>query len=243
MKDLYDIHCHILPGVDDGAKDMETAVELIRREAEAGIGTIILTPHFRKEMFEASMDDIWAAYDELSWEIRNTGVRLYMGCEFHANMDMTSILDEGLRPTMAGSPYVLTEFATGSTAAFIQERADDLLTSGYRPILAHIERYRALRKDFDLIEHLIEMGCSMQVNADSVIGKEGLGAQAFCKKLMQADMLHFIGSDAHDLKRRAPRMGECSEYLKKKMGRIYTSRLMRENPARVIESGTEGYEA
>ena len=235
MRDLYDIHCHILPGVDDGAKNMDIALALIEKEIEAGVETIILTPHFRKEMFEPDMEDIWNAYDELLYETRYKNIRLYLGCEFHANMEMVETLDNDLRPTLADSRYVLTEFAHNSTRAFMKERADALLTSGYRPIIAHIERYRATRKDFDLIEDLIEMGCEVQVNADAIIGRDGLGAQRFCKKLMQEDMLHYVGSDTHNLRGRAPHLGECCEYLKKHMGRLYTSRIMRDNPSKIVE--------
>lgn len=235
MRDLYDIHCHILPGVDDGAKNMDIALALIEKEIEAGIETIILTPHFRKEMFEPDMEDIWNAYDELLYETRYKNIRLYLGCEFHANMEMVETLDNDLRPTLADSRYVLTEFAHNSTRAFMKERADALLMSGYRPIIAHIERYRATRKDFDLIEDLIEMGCEVQVNADAIIGRDGLGAQRFCKKLMQEDMLHYVGSDTHNLRGRAPHLGECCEYLKKHMGRLYTSRIMRDNPSKIVE--------
>lgn len=235
MRDLYDIHCHILPGVDDGAKNMDIALALIEKEIEAGVETIILTPHFRKEMFEPDMEDIWNAYDELLYETRYKNIRLYLGCEFHANMEMVETLDNDLRPTLADSRYVLTEFAHNSTRAFMKERADALLMSGYHPIIAHIERYRATRKDFDLIEDLIEMGCEVQVNADAIIGRDGLGAQRFCKKLMQEDMLHYVGSDTHNLRGRAPHLGECCEYLKKHMGRLYTSRIMRDNPSKIVE--------
>lgn len=235
MRDLYDIHSHILPGVDDGAKNMDIAIALIEKEIEAGVETIILTPHFRKEMFEPDMEDIWNAYDELLYETRYKNINLYLGCEFHANMEMVETLDNDLRPTLADSRYVLTEFAHNSTRAFMKERADALLMSGYRPIIAHIERYRATRKDFDLIEDLIEMGCEVQVNADAIIGRDGLGAQRFCKKLMQEDMLHYVGSDTHNLRGRAPHLGECCEYLKKHMGRLYTSRIMRDNPSKIVE--------
>ena len=236
MRDLYDIHCHILPGVDDGAKDMDMALSMIEKEIDAGVETIILTPHFRKEMFEPDMEDIWSAYDTLVDETRNRNIRMYLGCEFHANMEMVETLDRDLRPTLADSRYVLTEFSSSSTRAFIKERADALLTAGYYPIIAHIERYRALRKDFDFIADLIEMGCEMQVNADAVIGRNGLGAQRFCKKLMQEDMLHYVASDAHNLRGRASHMGECCEYLKKHMGRLYTSRIMRDNPSKIVET-------
>ena len=107
MRDLYDIHCHILPGVDDGAKDMDMALSMIEKEIDAGVETIILTPHFRKEMFEPDMEDIWSAYDTLVDETKNRNIRLYLGCEFHANMEMVETLDRDFRPTLADSRYVL----------------------------------------------------------------------------------------------------------------------------------------
>lgn len=215
---------------------MDMALSMIEKEIDAGVETIILTPHFRKEMFEPDMEDIWSAYDTLVDETKNRNIRLYLGCEFHANMEMVETLDRDFRPTLADSRYVLTEFSSSSTRAFIKERADALLTAGYYPIIAHIERYRALRKDFDFIADLIEMGCEMQVNADAVIGRNGLGAQRFCKKLMQEDMLHYVASDAHNLRGRASHMEECCEYLKKHMGRLYTSRIMRDNPSKIVET-------
>lgn len=234
MKDLYDIHCHILPGVDDGAKCMDTALELLRREYEDGVRQIILTPHYRRGMFTPSMESIMEAYDELKQRSRGLDIGLHLGCEFFVNMEMADILERKKRPTMAGSRYVLCEFSGSMETAFIRERCTHLLGRGFIPILAHIERYPALTKDFDCIDDLISLGCLMQVNAGSVIGKSGFSAKQFCRQLMKEDMLHLIGSDAHDLKKRVPLLGDCSEYLKKHAGRVYTGRVLRDNPEMII---------
>ena len=235
MRDLYDIHCHILPGVDDGAKDMDMALSMIEKEIDAGVETIILTPHFRKEMFEPDMEDIWSAYDTLVDETRNRNIRLYLGCEFHANMEMVETLDRDFRPTLADSRYVLTEFSSSSTRAFIKERADALLTAGYYPIIAHIERYEATRLDLNFVEELDDMGACMQINADSIIGKEGFFIKRFCIKLMKYDLVQFVGSDCHNMYDRISRVGEAYSYVKKKMGETYANNLFIENPQKILK--------
>lgn len=235
MQGLYDIHCHIIPGVDDGAADMETALAILKKEYEDGVRHIILTPHYRREMFEPSMKEVLAGFEALK-RAAEPDLSLYFGCEFHVNTEMSQTLDAKLRPTMAGSCFVLSEFSEISPESFFKERCYHLVGSGYIPILAHVERYRALTHNFDLIEELTDIGCRIQVNADAVLGKNGVAAKRFCRKLIMEDMLDFIGSDAHDLKRRAPHLGECAEYLEKKAGRIYTSKIFRENPAEILEA-------
>lgn len=235
MEGMYDIHCHIIPGVDDGAEDLDMAMELLRMEYSDGVRTIILTPHFRRRMFEPPMEQVTASYKQLKEAAADElDMKLYLGCEYHVNMDIAEDFIKGRRPTMAGSRYVLCEYSSASEPAFIKERSYHLISRGFVPILAHIERYPALTKNFDLIEELTEMGCMMQMNAGSILGADGFKVKRFCKKVIQYDMLHLIGSDAHDLKLRVPRMGACAAYLEKKYGRAYAEKILCENPAHII---------
>lgn len=235
MRGMWDIHCHILPGVDDGAKDMEMAKALLRKEMEDGVQNIILTPHYRRRMFEPEMSLIYSTYEQLKQETRDWDIHLYLGCEYHANMDMAEDLNAGKRPTLGGSRYVLCEFSNGDLASYITERTYQLLANGYIPVLAHIERYKALTKDFSLIDDLVERGCRMQVNAGSILGEDGFFTRRFCKKLIDYDLLHFIGSDAHNLTDRTPRIGECAAYLEKKYGEEYAQQILQENPGKLIK--------
>ena len=231
---MWDIHCHILPGVDDGAEDMEMAKMLIRKELDDGVQNIILTPHYRRRMFEPEMSQIYSMYEQLRQETEDWDINLYLGCEYHANMDMAEDLNAGKRPTLGGSRYVLCEFSDGDLASYITERTYQLLANGYIPVLAHIERYKALTKDFSLIDDLVERGCRMQVNAGSILGEDGFFTRRFCKKLIDYDLLHFIGSDAHNLTDRTPRIGECASYLEKKYGEAYAQQILLENPGRIM---------
>ena len=231
---MWDIHCHILPGVDDGAKDMEMAKALLQKEAEDGVQNIILTPHYRRRMFEPEVSLIRDTYEQLKQETADWDIRLYLGCEYHANMDMAEELNAGKCLTLGGSRYVLCEFSEGDMTSYITERTYQLLTSGYIPILAHIERYKALTRDFSLIDDLVERGCRMQVNAGSILGEDGFFVRRFCKKLIEYELLHFIGSDAHNLKDRTPRIGECAAFLEKKYGEDYARRLLQYNPEKIM---------
>lgn len=175
IKGIYDIHCHIVPGVDDGATDIGETVKLLRMEYEQGVRTVIATPHFRFRMFETPAEKVREQFrlvEKAASEI-SPDLHVYLGCEFHANMEMLPMLREQKVMTMAGSRYVLTEFSHNSEESYMQERLGALLSGGYKPIMAHIERYEATRNSLDFVEELADMGVYMQINADSITGKDG----------------------------------------------------------------------
>ena len=207
-KGIYDIHCHIVPGVDDGATDIEETGKLLRMEYEQGVRTIIATPHFRF---------------------------VYLGCEFHTNMEMISMLRENKVMTMAGSRYVLTEFSHNSEENYIRERLSALLSGGYKPIVAHIERYEATRTSMDFVEELVDMGVCMQINADSITGKDGFFTKRYCNRVMKQDLLHFVGSDCHNSTKRISRIGEAYRVVTAKFGQDYADELFIRNPERILE--------
>ena len=198
---IFDIHCHIVPGVDDGAADIEESRKLLEMEYKQGVRNIILTPHFRFQMF----------------------------------MEMLPMLREKKVATMAGSRYVLVEFSHNSEASYIRERLSAMLSGGYRPIVAHIERYEATRTDLDFVEELTEMGAYMQINADSIVGKCGFFTKRYCQKLMKNDLVHFVGSDCHDSSKRISRIGEAYSYVIKKMDTDYAKQLFIRNPQKIID--------
>ena len=188
-KGIYDIHCHIVPGVDDGATDIEETGKLLRMEYEQGVRTIIATPHFRFRMFETSAEKVKEQFklvEKAAAEVASD-LHVYLGCEFHTNMEMISMLRENKVMTMAGSRYVLTEFSHNSEENYIRERLSTLLSGGYKPIVAHIERYEATRTSMDFVEELVDMGVCMQINADSITGKDGFFTKRYCNRVMKQD--------------------------------------------------------
>ena len=130
IKGIYDIHCHIVPGVDDGATDIGETVKLLRMEYEQGVRTVITTPHFRFRMFETPAEKVREQFrlvEKAASEI-SPDLHVYLGCEFHANMEMLPMLREQKVMTMAGSRYVLTEFSHNSEESYIRERLGALLS-------------------------------------------------------------------------------------------------------------------
>ena len=239
MIGLYDVHCHILPGVDDGARSMDDAMALLKIEYEDGIRTIYLTPHFRYQMFEPTGERIEKQYEllQLNAQKEFPDLRLELGCEFHSCISMVDMLRMHNRFTMGESRCVLTEFSSGDDRKWIRNRCNDLLYHGYQPIIAHAERYPALYGKYEELEQLSQMGAYIQINAESILGKSGFGVKQFCKKLMKLDLLHLVGSDAHDLKHRRPVMGKCAAYIGKVMGEDYAKRIFIENPQNIMEMG------
>ena len=221
MKGLYDIHCHILPGVDDGARNMEESLWMLNKEYQEGVRHVILTPHFRYDMFEPHMNIVTRQFMQLrraAMNIGDEGMRLYLGCELHSSMDMVECLKKGRRLTLAGSRYVLVEFSNGDEKNYIEERVRSLLMNGFIPIIAHVERYKATRNDIGFLTELTDMGAHIQVNADTISGQDGFGAKTFARKVMKHGLLDFVGSDGHRKTERIPEIGKCVAKMEKTMG-------------------------
>ena len=238
MKGFYDIHCHILPGVDDGARNMDEALWMLNKEYEDGVRHVILTPHFRYEMFEPHMNIVTRQFMQLrraAMNVGTEGIQLYLGCELHSSMDMVECLKKGRRLTMAGSRYVLVEFSNGDEKSYIEERVRSLLMNGFIPIIAHAERYQATRNDIHFLAGLREMGAYIQINANTISGQNGFGAKNYAKKLMKQNLLDFVGSDGHRQNERIPEIGRCAEKMERMMGSEYVKKILIRNPRRITE--------
>lgn len=236
MEVLVEMHCHILPGVDDGADTMEEALELLQMEADQGVRQVILTPHYREGYFETSREQIREVYQKFCRMAsrRRIPVTCYLGCELHKNADILQLLEKESAFRMADTRYVLLEFSESDAFRIIRNFTVGLLNNGYRPILAHVERYRELNEE--RVQELTELGAYIQVNAESILGKSGWKSKRFCHRLLKEDNVHFIGSDAHNVRKRPPCLGACAEYMKKKFGEEQTLRILSENPQKLLKN-------
>lgn len=235
MTGWADMHCHILPGVDDGAKDEAEALRLLHMEYRQGVRQIIVTPHYRLDYFETSRERVRGQFLKMKELAAKElpEMELFLGCEFHRQEGMNARLKEDAAYGMADSSYVLVEFSSMDTMNVIKGYTGRLLTHGYRPVIAHAERYPALRK-IDNIDFLIKEGAYIQVNAGAILGTEGWSARSYTRMLLKEDYVHFIGSDAHDTRRRVPCIGKCAAYLQRKAGQMQTKRLLKDNPKKLL---------
>lgn len=234
IEGITDIHCHILPEVDDGAADMKEAVQLLQMEYGQGVRRVILTPHYRANYFETPRRKVEEVFEKLQRQVGDAGMdmQLFLGCEFHRQMDMIEKLNDAtLR--MAGTRYVLLEFAGLDTMDSIRYYTTQLMIHGFRPVIAHAERYRALQ-EIKNVRFLAESGVYIQVNAESICGAAGWSMKRYCARLLKTGNIHFVGSDAHNVSMRPPLMGKCAAYLKKKVGVPAAEKILIENPSKLI---------
>lgn len=237
MEYFTDIHSHLLPGVDDGSRNMEQTLEMVKIAYENGIRKIIVTPHYNRR-YNLVNADVFDVYDEVRTAIRQSALDmlLYLGNEIYYDSEVPELLEQGQINTLAGSNYVLVEFSPVTVFQNIKEGLYQILLSGYRPILAHCERYQSIVEHRDYVKELIEMGVYIQVNATSVTGGNGRTAKKFVKQLMKSDDIHFIATDAHSDGTRAPKLDACVKWIGKKFGQDYVHTLLVQNPQKVLDN-------
>ncbi len=233
---IIDVHSHILPGIDDGAKDMEETIEMLNMAVEEGIEAIIATPHCEVGMGHEHAHKCREAYDTVSnyIETHKIPLQLYMGNEIYYSESIPELLQSGEMGTMNDTRYILVEFPMHIGYQMAERALVNLLYAGYWPIIAHVERYSALR-NWKKIYELVRIGVYIQVNAGSIIGKEGWLTRRFCKQLMRRKLVHVIGTDAHGSRHRCPMMKMCFEYIDKRYGRNYRKQMSEKNPLRILK--------
>lgn len=238
MKYLVEMHCHIIPGVDDGAQDMETSMAMLERYIQEGVTRIICTPHYRPGFAAASPGQIVRQYEAFTDEADARGfggkALLYLGCEAHDVTDVVDGLTMGRVATMAQSEYVLIEFRYDTPFFRMQQTIRNLQMAGFYPIVAHAERYEMLLNHRENLDNLVSAGALIQLNAPSVLGKLGRSTAKFCKELLADGQVHFVASDAHNMTDRAPMLAECSRFLERTVGETGCKRLLVENPEAII---------
>lgn len=232
-----DVHSHILPGVDDGSPNMETTLIMLRQAMEQNIETIIATPHFTAGGKNQPVEELIRIRDQVLEEARklNKDFNLLLGNELYYSESIIEALKSGEALTLAGSRYVLVEFEVKEKYKSIYHGMSNLINAGYVPILAHIERYECLHRKIDLLEELIELGCYLQMNSNSLLGNifsEG----NYNRKLVDQRLIHFIGSDSHDSKVRVPKMNAVADVFRKNDKLRMITVLLKENPMRILEN-------
>lgn len=236
MIGIADIHCHLLPYVDDGAQQKEESRKLLRMEYAQGVRTICLTPHLRKGMFETPDEEILEQFErfkERAGQLRRR-MRFYLSREYYCDSSFISRLERDEVLPLGNSRFLLTEMSSRYSEQQIFDYVDIILRCGYRPLIAHVERYPSMTKSVNQIRDLIDMGALIQCNAGSILAREGIKQAAWCKKLLKEQLVHVVGSDAHDSETRPPELEKAYDYLERKFGEDYARRLLRINPMTIL---------
>lgn len=229
-----DIHSHVLPCMDDGAGDMETALEMLRIAQAEGISDIIVTPHYTSGRFRADSRRLQEQLDMLREKVLEEGlsVNLYSGTEVYYRGGLEEKFESGEFCTMNGTEYVLVEFSPTEDYLGIRTAVDDLFCMGMHPILAHVERYQCLCKSPQYLRELKNMGCEFQVNAGSVTGESGFVIKRRVHRLLKEELIDYIGTDAHDVGMRKPAIKKSARILYKKYDKSYADAVLFQNAAK-----------
>ena len=259
---MIDFHSHILPNIDDGSTSMEESVKLIKEAAQAGFTGIISTSHYLQNYYECDEAERTGLLAELAEQVKMADVKssggigkekssdddtssfaeysrmpkLYLGNEIYITTEMVELLEERKASTINGTNYVLFELPMNSKPLFVKEVVYKLIENGYKPIIAHPERYSYVKEDIEYVRDLKNMGALFQSNYGSVIGMYGSSAKKTLKKLLKEDLISFLGSDVHAVGQIYPQIPKILKKLEKWISAEKLEELTTLNAEKVLES-------
>ena len=234
---MIDIHCHILPNFDDGAADLHESIAMARMAEASGVKAIVATPHFPGDAASfRRLGAMLGRFERLEQAVRQEGlkVKLFPGAEILCLPETPRLAAQKVLPTLGNSDYLLVEFNFGESAAYMDEMLESLVQAGYRPVVAHPERYRAVQGNLQLLRSWFDRGYVLQLNKGSILGAFGGRVQQTANQILADGMAHVIASDAHGTDRRTPHMGALMQWLDEHCEPEYARILTELNPARLL---------
>jgi protein-tyrosine phosphatase len=237
---MIDIHSHILPGVDDGAQTLDDSIEMAKAAVAQGIHTIVATPHHRNNQFVNFRADILTRVDELNCKIKEAKIPIEIlpGQETRIYGDLAEGLTaEEILPVNLNTPYILVELPTSTVPRYTNRLLYELQVGGFTPIIVHPERNSEFLTKPEKLYELVKNGVLTQVTAASLVGKFGKKIKKFSHEIVQANLTHFLASDAHNLHNRGFLMQEAIQDIDETYGidLIYS---YRENAELMIKGKT-----
>ncbi|QIZ05654.1 tyrosine protein phosphatase [Priestia megaterium] len=233
---MIDVHCHILPGIDDGARDLSESIEMAKKAVEQGIHTIVATPHHLNNRYENPKQTIIDKVRDLNKLLLEEKIDLNVlpGQETRIYGEMVEGYERGGILPIDNTQYVLVEFSSSHVPRYTEKLFYDLRTKGLIPVIVHPERNQEIIERPELLYQLVKKGALSQVTAASVCGYFGKKINTFSLQLIEANLTHFIASDAHNTSNRTFRMKEAFDIIQEKYGNemVY---LFKENAELVIE--------
>lgn len=220
---MIDIHSHILPGIDDGAKHIGDSMDMARQALKEGIHTIIATPHHKNSKYNNYKNDILLKVEDLNGELEKEGIPLKVlaGQEVRIFGEVIEGFDKGEILSLNETQYLFIELPSGHVPAYTEKLLFDLQLKGLVPIIVHPERNQEIIERPDVLLNLVKKGALTQVTASSLCGYFGKKIKNFSHQLIEANLTHFIASDAHNIDTRGFKMAEAMDMIDAKYGVDY----------------------
>jgi len=233
---IIDMHCHILPGVDDGPATMKATLATLREAENQGIEAMIVTPHFHPGRYMVTAEIALSALERVKSEAENAGLEidLYPGQECYYYSGLISELESGNVLTMNGTRYVLVEFEPETQYSTITFAVRELRDNGYKPIIAHFERYRCLYQRKERLAELRKHGAKLQLNYDRLIEKGNFLHPNGWRKLLKDGYVDYLGSDTHGMKFRPLHVDQAMDWLELDVSPEISEKIMDRNISYLI---------
>lgn len=217
---MIDIHCHILPGIDDGAQSMEDTIKMARAAVDEGIHTIIATPHHKNSKYDNPKDLIIPKVEEVNQALTIEGIDLKIlpGQEVRLYGELMEGIENNEILSLNHTQYVFVEFPSNHVPRYAETLLFDLQLKEITPIIVHPERNQEIIERPEVLYNLVKKGALTQVTASSVSGHFGKKIKNFSFQLIEANLTHFIASDAHNVGSRGFKMAETLDIIESKYG-------------------------
>ena len=238
---MIDLHSHLLPGIDDGAPDLATALQLAQIAVNDGITHMVCTPHIHPGRYENTIETIEQALVELQQGLFKQQINLTINAaaEVRFGMELMVAVKQQSIPFLGewqGKPVLLLEFPHGEIPFGAERLTAWLLQQGIKPMIAHPERNKGLLRAPEKLKPFLEQGCLLQVTAGAVAGRFGQAVQELAHKLLKEDIVTILASDAHNIEHRPPILSQGRDVAAALIGEAAAQRLVVDNPWHIIQS-------
>lgn len=242
---MIDLHCHILPGLDDGARDLPESIAMAKLAAAEGIRTIIATPHHANGLYVNEAEVVKSAVERLNeaLKLENIPVEVRCGQEIRVFSELIEQWEAGEELlTLNGTDYILLELPSGRIPSYFNDLLHEVQVMGLTPIIAHPERNAEIAADLNKLKQFIEQGALSQLTSHSLVGAFGKKIQRLSIDMCKRNLVHFIASDAHNLDRRAFRLSESLQIVSQAVGPKYADYYITNSEAVTVNAPIQRWE-
>lgn len=237
---MIDLHCHMLPGIDDGAPDREVALAMARCAVADGITVTACTPHIYPGLYDNNREGIARAILAFQQVLDEEGIalKLVIGADTHLAPDLSASIREGRVPTLNGSRYLLLEPPHHSVPPRFEESVFNLRTAGIIPVITHPERLSWIESHYASFQKLVHGGAWMQITAGSLTGRFGKRPKYWGERMIDEGLVHILATDSHHIDRRPPMLAEGREAAAKRVGEAESWHMVRTRPQGVLDDAS-----
>jgi protein-tyrosine phosphatase len=234
---MIDLHCHILPGIDDGPASLDISLAMARCAVQDGITFTACTPHIYPGLYENQRDGIESAVAAFRRELAQAGIALQLGAgaDTHLAPDLVGSIRAGRVPTLCGSRYLLLEPPHHVAPPRFDEAVFNLMAAGYIPVITHPERLSWIETHYAVFANLVRQGAWMQLTAGSLTGRFGRRPRYWAERMLDEGLVHILATDSHHIDKRPPLLAEGRDAAAQRVGELEATHLVLTRPQGILE--------